>query len=486
MIRLHTYKGNKQASASAICLKLVKFIKNYKKKNNILRTIVNEINNASNIPKETLNQKIYQILYKDFNFKKNKFINYSLIFLASDFLKYYLIIIVNLFSYFIFRKKIKIKNFELICDNVFNQGDVDRYTGLIKSFKNVCLLGKYSKKQKIKAEQYFKYRVFNLGESNQPLRQRFFYFFFGIKILFFSIIYRFNFFRISNLLIYDIFKSNHIFSRINAKYYFTNKFYDTSPIFNFYFKKTGGKKYSCFQKNLCAYSLSCFVFSDILFSLGKNQGKICNKLGGKIKKIIPVGSLFMENDWFNKKKDLKRIPNSDVLILGINTFKNSYHHVSNVYENDYYNIYLNWINKLVLDFPNLKILLKHHSNHLKDPKERRILSKTKLKILVKNESINSTYAYSHKSKLILSFASTMVLEMLGHGKNAFFVDPGLRGSQWFDDVKKINSFRIGKYEDLKELVVKRNIKKKIFSPNKNYYCLNSRFTSRRIAVNLKK
>ena len=80
----------------------------------------------------------------------------------------------------------------------------------------------------------------------------------------------------------------------------------------------------------------------------------------------------------------------------------------------------------------------------------------------------------------------MVLEMLGHGKNAFFVDPGLRGSQWFDDVKKINSFRIGKYEDLKELVVKRNIKKKIFSPNKNYYCLNSRFTSRRIAVNLKK
>jgi len=70
MIRLHTYKGNKQASASAICLKLVKFIKNYTKKNNILRTIVNEINNASNIPKETLNQKIYQILYKDFNFKK--------------------------------------------------------------------------------------------------------------------------------------------------------------------------------------------------------------------------------------------------------------------------------------------------------------------------------------------------------------------------------------------------------------------------------
>ena len=53
----------------------------------------------------------------------------------------------------------------------------------------------------------------------------------------------------------------------------------------------------------------------------------------------------------------------------------------------------------------------------------------------------------------------MVLEMLGHGKNAFFADPGLRGSQWFDDVKKINSFRIGKYEDLKKLVVKRNIQK---------------------------
>ena len=81
-----------------------------------------------------------------------------------------------------------------------------------------------------------------------------------------------------------------------------------------------------------------------------------NKYKYKIKKIIPVGSLYMENAWFNKKKDLKNVPNSNILILGINTLKNTRHYVNNIYENSYYNLFLDWINQLALDFPNLKIV----------------------------------------------------------------------------------------------------------------------------------
>lgn len=288
------------------------------------------------------------------------------------------------------------------------------------------------------------------------------------------------------MLTYDILKSNHIFSNIKSKYYFTNKFYDTSTIFNFFFKKTGGKKYTCLQKNICAYSLSCFTFADILFSLGKNQGKICNKLGGNIKKIIPVGSLFMENDWFNKKKAIKNTPSSDILILGINTLNTTFHYVNEYYENDYYNIFLNWIKKLDEDFPNLNIILKHHNNYKTDPKERVKLLKSRFKVIVKDKSNNSSYAYAHKSKIILSFASTMVLEMLGHGKNAYYLDPGHRGSQWFDDVSKIKSYRISSYRDLKKLVINRHKLKKIDKKKKNYYCLPSNITSKKIAKNLRK
>lgn len=486
MRRLQNYKVNKKANASKICFDIVKFIKSYTKNNYSLKNIVSEISKISGLPTEILNQKVHQILYRDFNFKKNKFENYSLLFLIADFLKYYIIVLINILGYFIFNKNKKKKNFEMICDHVFDQNDVDRYSSLIKIFKNVCLIGTNKKKHKIKSEYYFKYNYLNLGDSKLPLKERFSYFFLGFKILYFSIIFKINFYRIGNLLIYDLLKSNHIFSNIKGKYYITYKFYDTSPIFNFFFKKTGGYKVSCVQKNLLAYTISCFAFSDILFTLGKGQGNICNKLGGRIKKIIPVGSLFMENDWFNKKKDLKNVPKSDVLIVGINTLRNTNHYVNNVYKNDYYNIFLDWINQLAEDFPKLKIILKHHKNYTLDTAENKKMSKSKLKILVKNKSINSTYAYTHKSTLVLSFCSTMILETLGHGKKAYFIDPGLRGTQWFDDLKKINPFRLSEYNDLKELVIKRNSLKKVDYINRDHYCLHSANVSEKIARNLKK
>ena len=64
-------------------------------------------------------------------------------------------------------------------------------------------------------------------------------------------------------------------------------------------------------------SLSCFVYADIFFSLGQDQGKICNDLGGEIDVFKPVGSLFMESAWFKQKKDLESIPDIDILIIGI-------------------------------------------------------------------------------------------------------------------------------------------------------------------------
>lgn len=478
---LLNYKVNKNSSASNICKNLVIYIERFVKKNHSIQNIVKEINSSLNIPEITLNQKIYQIIFRDFNFKENKFERYNLFYLIEFFVKYFFICFLNI----VFHKKTKKKKkFDLICDNVFDQTDVDRYSKLVKIFKNVCLLGSFKTKKKIKSESYFRYKLIGIGTSDQDLKSKFFYLKLGIKILNLSIIDRTNYFRIFFLLTYDILKSKHIFSKIESKYYLTNKFYATSPILNFYFKKAGGLKTSCFQKNILAYSLSCFVFSDILFTLGKGQGMICMKLGGKIKEVLPVGSLFMEGAWFNKKKDLKNVPTSNVLILGINTLKNTRHHVNKIYSKNYYDFFLNWINKLAVDFPNLKIILKHHNDYMKDPIEKDKLLNSKVDILVKNKSENSSYAYAYKSELILSFASTMILETLGLGKKAYFIDPNLKGSQWFDDIKKNKKLRLGSYQNLKKVVLNRKKLPKINKFEKDFYCLDSNLTSERIAKNL--
>ena len=75
--------------------------------------------------------------------------------------------------------------------------------------------------------------------------------------------------------------------------------------------------------------------------------------------------------------------------------------------------------------------------------------------MIKDKSINSSYAYPFRSKLVLSFASSMVVELLGNNKLAYYLDPGLRGDQWFRDIKKLKSFRIGNYKKLKKIIIQK-------------------------------
>ena len=115
------------------------------------------------------------------------------------------------------------------------------------------------------------------------------------------------------------------------------------------------KLHPVLRKIFCLQSLSLFVFTDIMFTLGKGQGKICNQLGGKIKKFIPVGSLFMETRWYKKRRIEKKVPKSDILIIGQNTLYNTRHYNNNDYEKDYYGIYLDWLKKLSNDFLTKKL-----------------------------------------------------------------------------------------------------------------------------------
>ena len=120
---LQKYRVNKKKDSPEICINLGKYIQNYVNKNRSLKNIFLEIERFIEIPNTILKQKTYQIVFRDFNFKKNKFENYNIFYTAIDFLKYLVLILTSIFFH---RKNIsKKKNYDLICDNVFDQNDVD-------------------------------------------------------------------------------------------------------------------------------------------------------------------------------------------------------------------------------------------------------------------------------------------------------------------------------------------------------------------------
>ena len=220
--------------------------------------------------------------------------------------------------------------------------------------------------------------------------------------------YYFIFFEI----IYKLLKYDYIFKSIISKSYIQSKFYDTSILKNYLFKINGGKITSCTQKNLLEVGLSSFICTDIFFSIGKNTGRLFKKLDGNCKKIYPVGSLFMESDWFKKKKDIKNIEKTDLLVLGINTVLRHYKlHITNVFDKNYYK-FIEWVAVFSKKFPKLRIVIKHHGNFPFDPKESEIIKNTNIKLQAENNSINGSYANAFQSKVLCSFGSTMIFELL--------------------------------------------------------------------------
>ncbi len=250
------------------------------------------------------------------------------------------------------------------------------------------------------------------------------------------------------------------------------------------FKKNGGLKTSCFQKNVCILSISGFIYSDIFFSLGRDQGKICNTLGSEIKTFKPVGSFFMEGRWFKQKKDFSQIPNVDVLIIGINVpWPRGC--INSDFYNSYYKKFLPWIKKISNDFPNKRIIYKHHNSFIGDNRESKILFNSNIERIIEDRSINSSYAWAYKSKIIISFGSTMIVELLGNNKEAYFVDPDGINNQFYYGIKKLKKYRIKSYQALKQIIKKKNKFQNIPPKHREFYCLNSENTKKNISKFLK-
>ena len=110
------------------------------------------------------------------------------------------------------------------------------------------------------------------------------------------------------------------------------------------------------------------------FSLGKETCKILEDLGGEVKEIHPVGSLFMEKNYFDRPKssiDLSKIQTFDLLVVAAHMFGVLYLAMIDIMN---YYLHFEWIKKFAIENPDLKIGIKH-KNKLENPKELKIFEK---------------------------------------------------------------------------------------------------------------
>ena len=434
------------------------------------------------IPEDKVKHKLKRLVYNDFDSKKCKFKEHNSI---AEIIFDFFIILSTSFLIFIFGKqKFRIKEFDLIFDDIDSARQVKKLIKLSNKFKNNIFLlnnNKISEELKIKNLNY-KVKKFII-----PSKKFFKGNFFNI-IIFFSKLFvnciskKENFLHYYKKVYFSVIKNESLFINFKSKYLLIDRFYLSCPIKNYMFKKYCGGKVICCQYHLAESGISFFTDMDILFTFGNeiNTKKKLQLFGGNIRLSSPIGSLSMEKEYFNDNKNLNKIEEIDVLIIGINTVH--WMDVSNkIYENYY--LYLKWVNQFSNENPNLRIVYKHHASFKGDILEDEILKNTRIQIISKDLSHNS-YKYLEKSKIAISYGSTMILEGLSLNKNCFFVDPNEAATTFYSHLELDKSLFLNDYVTFKKTLLDRLNSSKHNIQSNEKTCLSSNMVSERIHNNL--
>ena len=143
------------------------------------------------------------------------------------------------------------------------------------------------------------------GASNKSffLKNPLFFFQLFFLTFYYSIFSLNNLFPFSIRLLKVITKYETLFTSISSDFLIQERHFNTSALKNYIYKKNGGL-YSCAtQRNILQMNgVGMYINTDILFSLGTKTSANLKKYAGKAKKIIPVGSLGMELNYFKEKE----------------------------------------------------------------------------------------------------------------------------------------------------------------------------------------
>ena len=436
-------------------IKIIDKSVNYKDNKNFVK----DISKIINLPDKIIEQKVKQILFKEFNFKtfqfksnKSKFLN--ILFNLKVCVKFFVFILLLIF-FSSNSKKEKIKK-SILIENVESTRTLNIYKNLIKKNSNICLL---LNKIFFLNNHYvsnihelfipYKSNIFSIGELFKLIKK---YFFLSVKT-------NKNFLSIFFSLSYSYAKNLSKYSYIRSKYLIHNRIYLSCPIRNYIFKKSGGNKVITIQSHIIESTISSYSDLDHLLSFGKSsetKSKLL-RLGGKINKIKPIGSLRMEYE-LNQKRKIEKNKKIDILILGVNPTK--WIDTSNKIKDGYY-IFLKWMVEISKLNPDLNIEYKHHETFKGDKIEERIFMNSKIKKSIYGDKNLSSYDYLLNSSIAFSYCSTMVLEAQALKKIAFFVDPNDVATTFFSHLPSLKKLRINNFKELKK-IIKRNIYKKDF------------------------
>jgi hypothetical protein len=385
------------------------------------------------------------------------------------------------------RKKIVTEKPLLLIDDIRSEHELERFGPIIEKVgqDNIFVV----MKKGMKGVSQFGFRVEVLEplkgyEFSQVLRVIWKELRFGLFLYVKeSLSLKLNIFVFASRLTQDFLYASRLSEEVSPQYILRERIYETSSVINFVMTKRTNCTTITLQKNIFQRD-GIFFFSDTdwLFALGSETGQDYERFGGRVGKLVPVGSLFMEYYWFKENK-LAELPLViDVLVLGINTSR-AYDRLDSYEEffNDYYGA-IAWLPRVKRDLSLGRIMIKHHASADIDRREDEIIAGSGIEIM---ERSGNSYLAAMKAKCIVTYGSTMGYELAGHGKSVIFLDP--EGRNTFLPQQVVGDciyHRARNYESFKKLVgaVLSNI---AFPPYKGKagqrYCLDSEHVSSRIA-----
>lgn len=473
-IIINNFRLNKKFDARKNSEILINFTKTFLKSNHFNNSL-KCINKITDVPLNILEQESKHYLQYNFNNKKGKYSpKFFWLYSFFDFFKF---LSFFLWILLFFKNENKNENFDLIIDDVDHQHSINTFNKLSKYFSKTLTITTIKKYRN--SENYFffdRYKSLNLN-----LNAKFFYNFFyylPIKILKLSIKSKNNLFGLNLHILKIYFKYSSIFKNKKAKFLIQERYYRSSSLKNFLFKKFGGLSVSITQRVLPIYSsFGMFVNCDNFFSLGKKSAEIILNQDSSIDKVIPVGSLSMCQNYFNNYEiNLDKLETYD--LLDLESRMADFNDVYDDFWNDWY-LKFHWLNKLSKSRPDLKIGIKirpEHASMMNNPKIKNSIENSNIKIIDGSEySFKfNTYHYAFKAKSLCTWISTIGFEMLGHGKKCFFINPGFNNTT-YKDFSILDKFTIDNYESFEKNILNQinHFDKKFEDYEKEDYCLKS-------------
>ena len=372
--------------------------------------------NRLNLPKDTVSHYIRFKISNYYNMKEQRFDKDLSVFrLVSASLKYLGFLIMTFLYSSNKTEKNKKHNFTLLIDDIQSRNEIDRWIPLEKEFKvgNTVFISRADIHNE--ESRNLLYRPFLKGYSRGMIKS--IYIKLALldlpRVIYYSFKLNFNLLFIYTHLINDYLYFYSLFKTSTADYLIQDRnLGTTNPIKNYLFKESGGLITSCLQKNIIQHNgTGLFYDIDIFFTFGNKTGEEALKLGGNVGKIRPVGSLSMNNAL--KSYEEKGAYLYDVLYIGLNTES------KRTDWNGYYKSN-KWLSALSKEKKKLNISIKHHPSWIKDDKENEILKDSNVIYLDKNLD---SYELARKSKIIITYGSSMGYELCGQGFNVIFLDP---------------------------------------------------------------